>query len=94
MTAQAKPDLTEDTPQDASPEGEAQIFDWPDPDEVRAQLIRILDEVKGIDDVPWRAARRSLHRLLYVQLTTRLPEEEGEQLCREFDEELKRLEAA
>jgi hypothetical protein len=65
-----------------------------DPDEVRADLLRILAEARAAKTMPWDPSKLSLYRLIFPQMTNWLPEDEGAQLRFEFMEQLKRLEAA
>ena len=65
-----------------------------DPDEVRAELFKILTEVRAARKMPWEPQRVSLYRTIFPQMTNWLPEEEGAQLRFEFETELARLEAA
>jgi hypothetical protein len=65
-----------------------------DPDQVRADLHRILLEARAAQKMPWEPTRVSLYRTIVPQMTNWLPEEEGAQLRFEFETELARLEAA
>ena len=65
-----------------------------DPDEVRADLYKILAEARAAQKMPWDSERASLYRTIFPQMTNWLPEEEGAQLRFEFETELARLEAA
>ena len=65
-----------------------------DPDEVRADLLRILDEARAAKSMPWDSSKLSLYRTIFPQMTNWLPEDEGAQLRFQFEEELARLEAA
>jgi len=65
-----------------------------DPDQVRAELYKILAEARAANKMPWDPARVSLYRTIFPQMTNWLPEEEGEQLRFDFETELARLEAA
>jgi hypothetical protein len=65
-----------------------------DPDEVRAELSRILAEMRAADAMPWDEKRTALYRTVFPQMTNWLPEEEGAQLRFQFEEELARLKAA
>ena len=67
---------------------------YPDPDEVRAELQKILAEAWAAKTLPWDANRTVLYRTIFPQMTNCLPDEEGAQLRFEFEEELARLEAA
>ena len=66
----------------------------PDPERVRARLHKILSEAKSASTLPWAAARLSLYRTIFPQMTLFLPEDEGAQLRFEFETELERLKAA
>ena len=65
-----------------------------DPDQVRAELHRILVEARAAQKMPWEPARVSLYRTIFPQMTNWLPEDEGAQLRFEFESELARLKAA
>jgi hypothetical protein len=67
---------------------------YPDPDEVRAELHKILAEARAAKTLPWDASTLSLYRTIFPQMTNALPEEEGAQLRFEFEAELERLKAA
>ena len=65
-----------------------------DPDEVRAELYKILAEARAAKKLPWEPAKVSLYRTIFPQMTNWLPEEEAAQLRFEFDAEMARLKAA
>lgn len=65
-----------------------------DPDQVRADLCKILAEARAAQTMPWEPRRVSLYRTIFPQMTNWLPEEEGAQLRFEFETELARLKAA
>jgi hypothetical protein len=65
-----------------------------DPDDVRAELHRILLEARAAQKMPWKRDRVTLYRTIFPQMTNWLPEDEGAQLRFEFETELARLEAA
>ena len=65
-----------------------------DPDEVRAELYRILAEARAAQKLPWEPRRVALYRTIFPQMTNWLPQEEAAQLCLEFEQELVRLNAA
>lgn len=65
-----------------------------DPDEVRAELHKILTEARAAQKLPWDAGKTSLYRTIFPQMTNWLPDEEAAQLRFDFDTEMKRLEAA
>jgi hypothetical protein len=62
-----------------------------DPDEVRAELHKILLEARAAQRMPWKPDRVSLYRTIFPQMTNLLPEDEGAQLRFEFEQELARL---
>ncbi len=78
---------------DASEDRETPTY-YPDPDEVRAELHKILAEARAAKSTPWDDSRTALYRTIFPQMTGCLPENEGAQLRFEFEAELKRLEAA
>jgi hypothetical protein len=67
---------------------------YPDPDEIREELHRILAEARAAQTMPWDAQRAALYRLIFPQMSNALPEEEGAQLRFQFETELARLKAA
>ena len=66
----------------------------PDPDHVRRELHAILAQARAAEALPWRPRQLLFYRTVFPQMTNWLPEEEGAQLCFEFEAELARLEAA
>jgi len=74
---------------------ESQTPTWyPDPDEIRAELQRILAEARAATSMPWDDDRASLYRVIFPQMTNALPEEEGKQLRFAFMTEMERLKKA
>lgn len=65
-----------------------------DPDEVRAELYKILAEARAAQKLPWEPKTVALYRTIFPQMTNWLPDEEAAQLRFEFDTEMARLEAA
>jgi hypothetical protein len=65
-----------------------------DPDEVRAELLRVLVQVRAARSFPWDARRTLYWRTVFPQMTNWLPDAEAAQLRFEFDTEIRRLEAA
>jgi hypothetical protein len=66
----------------------------PNPDEVRAELQRILVEARTAKTLPWEPKKAALYQTIFPQMTHCLPEDEGAQLRFEFETELTRLKAA
>jgi hypothetical protein len=67
---------------------------YPDPDEIRAELHKILSQMRAAESMPWDDDRTALYRLIFPQMSNALPEEEGAQLRFAFETELARLQAA
>jgi len=65
-----------------------------DPDEVRAELLRVLAQARAAQTFPWDARRTLYWRTVFPQMTNWLPDEEGAQLRFQFEAEIRRLEAA
>jgi hypothetical protein len=65
-----------------------------EPDDVRAELHKILLQARAAQKMPWSPDRLTLYRTIFPQMTNWLPEDEGAQLRFEFEVELARLEAA
>jgi hypothetical protein len=65
-----------------------------DPDEVRAELLRVLAQARAAKSFPWDARRTLYWRTVFPQMTNWLPEDEAAQLRFAFETEIRRLEAA
>ena len=65
-----------------------------DPDEVRAELLRVLAKLRAAQSFPWDARRTLYWRTVFPQMTNWLPDAEAAQLRFEFETEIQRLEAA
>jgi hypothetical protein len=65
-----------------------------DPDEVRAELYKILAEARAAKTLPWEPKQASLYKTIFPQMTNWLPEDEAAQLRFDFESELARLNAA
>ena len=66
----------------------------PDPDKVRSALLDILARAKAAPNILWKPSEPSFYRLVFPQMTNWLPEVEAKQLRFEFEQEIRRLEAA
>jgi hypothetical protein len=64
------------------------------PNEIRAELHKILSEARAAKTMPWDAPKVSPYRTSFPQMTNALPEEEGAQLRFDFETEMERLKAA
>jgi len=89
-----QPDLFQPEDQTTHSGGENTPVYKPDPERVRARLLKIIAEARAANVIPWDASRVSLYRTIVPQMSLLLPEEEGAQLRFEFETELARLEAA
>ena len=65
-----------------------------DPDEVRAELLRVLAEARAAQSFPWDARGTLYWRTVFPQMTNWLPDEEAAELRFAFEAEIRRLEAA
>lgn len=63
----------------------------PDPEKVRSRLHRILSEIRASETLPLDAARLSLYRAIFPDMTRWLPIDEAEALQNAFNAELARL---
>ena len=65
----------------------------PDRDEVRAELVEILEMAKAAaDEAPWDERTFLYHKVVFPQMAQWLPDDERDQLCFEFAQEVERLE--
>ena len=65
-----------------------------DPEEVRQELKALLALAKSAtDEAPWDRRTHRYHQVVFPQMAHWLPDDEAAQLCFEFAEELKRIEA-
>ena len=95
MSSPRQGDLFRSDEQSELYDDESQTPTWyPDPDEIRAELHKILAEARAAKSIPWDEDRAALYRVIFPQMTNALPEEEGAQLRFQFEEQLARLEAA
>ena len=92
MTRTIQPDL---------PNTQTDLFGAPPPqsytpslEKVRAEVHKVLDQARSATIMPWNPKDVSYWRLVFPQMTNWLPADEGAQLRFEFEEEIRRLEAA
>ena len=65
-----------------------------DADEVRSELRAILALAKAArDEAPWDKRTHRYHQVVFPQMANWLPQDEADQLCFEFAQELERIEA-
>lgn len=67
--------------------------EWPDPDQVRVQLLATLDQARrAVDQCPWDERTFKYHKVVFPQMATWLPDDERDQLRFEFAQEIARIE--
>ena len=94
MARNDQPDLFgTETQAELFDEDAAPVLYRADPDKVRAELHKILAEVRAAQTLPWEPTRLSLYRTIFPQMTNWLPDDEAAQLRFEFATELARLAA-
>lgn len=94
MASPRQGDLFGDDQQNDPFEDEPTLGYRADPDEVRADLLKILAEVRAAQKMPWDTHRLTYYQTVFPQMSNWLPSEEAAQLCFEFAAELTRLKAA
>jgi hypothetical protein len=95
-------DMTSSRQGDLFGESQSDLFDEDaptpvyraDPEEVRAELYKILAEARAAKTLPWEPKQASLYKTIFPQMTNWLPEDEAAQLRFDFETELARLNAA
>lgn len=63
----------------------------PDPDRVRRRLHGILETARAAPDVPWPEKKQRVWRIVFPNMAKWLPDDEADQLCFEFAQEMERL---
>ena len=63
-------------------------------DDVRAQMIALIAALREADTVPFEPAEFSKHIAMFPIMAQWLPDDEGTQLCFEFEQEVERLQKA
>ncbi len=64
----------------------------PDPNEIRQELHKILEEAcSAIDVSPWDERTFNYHKVVFPQMANWLPSEERDQLRFEFAQQIKRI---
>ena len=64
------------------------------PDEARRRLTRVLIEARSAETLPWSEREAGKWEILFPQMAEWLPDDEANQLCFEFSQELERLRKA
>lgn len=94
MTAHRQGDLFASDQNDLVDEGAPAPSYSADPDEVRADLLRILAEARAAKTLPWEPKRAALYQTIFPQMANWLPDDEANQLRFAFEAEMTRLKAA
>ena len=63
----------------------------PDPERVRRRLHGILETARAAPDVPWPEKKQRVWRIVFPNMAKWLPDDEADQLCFEFAQEIERL---
>jgi hypothetical protein len=66
----------------------------PDPDRVRRRLRGILEKARAAPDTPWPEKKQRVWAIVFPNMAKWLPQDEAEQLCFEFAQEIERLKLA
>lgn len=60
-------------------------------DTVRAKMLLLLDTARNAEAMPWPPRKVKIYETIFPQMANWLPEEERNQLCFEFAQEIERL---
>ena len=63
-------------------------------DDVRCQMLALIAALRQVDEIPFGTAEFEKHIAMFPIMAQWLPDDEGKQLCFEFDCEVKRLQKA
>jgi hypothetical protein len=61
---------------------------------VRNRLERLIGQAREAEQMPWENVMVKLYEKIFPELAATLPEEEGQNYVRQFEQELQRLKAA
>lgn len=65
----------------------------PDPADIRAELLQLLETARAAQDrAPWDARTFRYHKTVFPQMARWLPDDERDQLCFAFAEQVERIE--
>jgi hypothetical protein len=68
--------------------------DEPDPVVIRKRMQAVIAKAKSAKSMPWNQNDAEVWQIIFPNLASWLPEEEGKQLVLEFEQEMQRLAAA
>jgi hypothetical protein len=63
-------------------------------DDIRAMMRALIEAVSGVDEIPFTPAEFEKHIAMFPIMAQWLPDDEGQQLCFEFDQQVERLKKA
>jgi hypothetical protein len=66
----------------------------PDPETIRLRLRSLLETARLARLMPWSERDARMWQIVFPQMANWLPEQEAEQLCFEFAQEIRRLQKA
>ncbi len=66
----------------------------PRPEDIREKLQLILTKVRSAETIPWNERKVRMWETVFPQMARWLPDDERDQLCFEFAQELQRLKKA
>lgn len=64
----------------------------PDPADVRRTLQKVLDQLRSAETMPFAPPQVRIWKTIFPQMSNWLEPEEAQELCRQFDAEIARLE--
>lgn len=63
----------------------------PDPEDVRRRLKALLEKARSADKMPWSERDARMWQSVFPNMAKWLPQDEADQLCFEFAQEMQRL---
>ena len=66
----------------------------PDPETVRLHLKSLLEKARSAEQMPWSERDARMWQTVFPNMAKWLPEDEADQLCFEFAQEMERLKRA
>ena len=66
----------------------------PDPERIRQRLHAVLDRARAAPNEPWPEKKQRVWQIVFPNMAKWLPDDEADQLCFEFAQEIERLKLA
>jgi len=66
----------------------------PDPERIRQRLHAVLELARAAPDKPWPEKKQRVWQIVFPNMAKWLPDDEADQLCFEFAQEIERLKLA